>query len=41
LRFLGMPDSVAANMRQIIYGLALIILMRFRPQGLAGTYAIK
>ena len=24
LRFVGLPDSVAANMRQIIYGLILI-----------------
>ena len=41
IRFVGMPDSIAANMRQIIYGLSLIILMRFRPQGLAGNYWIK
>lgn len=41
LRFLGLPDNIAANLRQIIYGLALIILMRYRPQGLAGKYAIK
>jgi branched-chain amino acid transport system permease protein len=41
LRFLGLPDSIAANLRQIIYGLALIILMRYHPQGLAGTYTIK
>jgi len=27
LRFLGMPSSIAANMRQIIYGLALVIMM--------------
>ena len=27
LRFLGMPSSIAANMRQIIYGLALIIVI--------------
>lgn len=26
LRFVGLPDSVAANLRQIIYGLALILL---------------
>jgi branched-chain amino acid transport system permease protein len=38
LRFLGMPDAVAANMRQIIYGLALIVLLRYRPQGLLGEY---
>lgn len=41
LRFVGLPDSVAANLRQIIYGLAIIILMRFRPQGIAGQYALK
>jgi len=38
LRFLGMPDSVAANMRQVIYGLVIIIMLRFRPQGLRGEY---
>lgn len=38
LRFLGIPDSVAPNVRQIIYALVLILLMRFRPQGLAGEY---
>ncbi|MDF1546696.1 MAG: branched-chain amino acid ABC transporter permease [Bacteroidales bacterium] len=38
LRFVGMPDNLAANMRMIIYGLTLIILMRYRPQGIAGEY---
>jgi len=38
LRFLGMPDAIAANMRQIIYGLAIILLIRWRPQGLLGEY---
>jgi len=38
LRFLGIPDSIAANVRQIIYAMVLILLMRFRPQGLAGEY---
>lgn len=38
LRFLQIPDAIAANMRQIIYGLLLIILMRYRPQGLVGEY---
>lgn len=41
LRFLGIPDSVAANFRQIIYALVLILLMRFRPQGLAGEYRFE
>ena len=27
LRFVGMPSNIAANMRQIIYGLALVIMM--------------
>jgi branched-chain amino acid transport system permease protein len=39
LRFIGLPDVVAANLRQIIYGLLLIVMMRFRPQGIAGRYA--
>ena len=41
LRFLGLPDSIAANMRQIIYGLAIIWLMRFRPKGIAGEFVLK
>jgi len=39
LRFLRMPDAIAANARQIIYGLLLVLAMRFRPQGIAGKYA--
>lgn len=38
LRFMHMPDAVAANMRQIIYGLLLIVLMRVRPRGFLGEY---
>ncbi len=37
LRFVAMPDSIAANMRMIIYGLTLIVLMMFRSQGIAGV----
>lgn len=40
LRFIGMPDSVAAQMRQVIYGTILIILMFYRPQGLFGEYKL-
>lgn len=36
LRFLGIPDSIAANMRQIIYGLTIIVLMFKTPWGIAG-----
>lgn len=33
LRFLGMPSNIAANMRQILYGLALIVMMFKYSQG--------
>ena len=41
LRFIGMPSSVAAPLRQMIYGLLLIVLMLYRPQGIMGTYRWK
>ena len=41
LRFLGLPDTIAPNVRQIIYALTLILLMFFRPQGIAGEYRLK
>lgn len=41
LRFLGMPSSVAAPLRQIIYGLLLVILMIKKPQGIVGQYRFK
>ena len=33
LRFIGMPDSIAANMRQIIYGLILVVVMMSGKNG--------
>ena len=39
LRFVGLPVSIAANIRQILYGSLLVIMMMFRPQGLIGRYA--
>jgi branched-chain amino acid transport system permease protein len=36
LKFLAIPDTVAAPMRQIIYGALLIIFMLFRPEGILG-----
>lgn len=41
LRFAAIPDSVAANARLLAYGLLLIVLMRLRPQGLAGRYRFE
>ena len=38
LRAVSLPDSVAANLRLMIYGLMLILMMHFRPQGIAGEY---
>jgi len=41
LRFLGLPDTVAPNVRQMIYGIFLIVLMRYRPQGIAGEFKFE
>jgi len=39
LRLTSMPDAIAANLRQVLFGLMLVLLMRFRPQGLLGKYS--
>lgn len=41
LKFIKMPDNVAANMRMILFGLLLVLIVRFRPQGIFGKYLIK
>jgi len=41
LRFVGLPSAVAANLRQIIYGLVLVLVMYYRPQGLWGKIVLK
>jgi len=40
LRFVGLPSDIAAQMRQVIYGIILILLMLYRPQGLVGEYKL-
>lgn len=40
LRFVGFAPEIASQMRELIYGLVLILLMLFRPQGLLGEYKI-
>ena len=40
LRFVGFPPDIAAQMRQVAYGLLLVGLMLYRPQGLLGEYAL-
>jgi len=36
LRFLGLPSSIAANMRQMIYGALIVVIINWRPEGLIG-----
>lgn len=40
LRFVGFPSDIAAQMRQVTYGVILIVLMLYRPQGLVGEYKL-
>jgi branched-chain amino acid transport system permease protein len=40
LRFVGFPTDIAAQMRQVVYGLLLIALMLYRPRGLMGEYKL-
>ena len=40
LRFVGLPNAAAANLRQIVYGILLVIMMMCRPQGLVGRYSL-
>jgi branched-chain amino acid transport system permease protein len=39
LRFIGLPNEVAAQLRVVIYGAALVYLMYARPSGLYGKYS--
>ncbi|HKP05002.1 MAG TPA: branched-chain amino acid ABC transporter permease [Chthoniobacterales bacterium] len=41
LRFTHLPGAFAANLRLGTYGLLLILMMHFRPQGIAGQYRFK
>lgn len=41
LRFVGMPSSIAANMRQILYGGLLVLFMIYRPKGIVGEYGFE
>lgn len=41
LRFIGLPSSIAANIRQILYGGLLMAFMMWRPQGFLGEYSFQ
>lgn len=40
LRLLGLPQEIAAQLRQALLGLVLILLMMYRPQGFVGEYKL-
>jgi branched-chain amino acid transport system permease protein len=39
--FVGIPQSIAAPMRQMIYGLLLVVILLKRPQGLLGASNLR
>lgn len=41
LRFIGLPSSIAANVRQMLYGSLLVAFMLWRPQGFIGGYSFS
>lgn len=41
LRFVGIHDAIAPYLRQVIYGTLIIVIMRYRPQGLLGEYGYE
>jgi len=41
LRLISIPDAIAANVKLMVYGVLLVVLMHFRNQGIAGEYKIE
>ncbi len=41
LRFLGLSSEYAAQVRQMLYGVGLVLLLYLRPRGLLGTYVLR
>jgi branched-chain amino acid transport system permease protein len=41
LRAFNLNFANAAEIRQVLFGVAIVVLMRIRPQGLGGTYNLK
>jgi len=41
LRFVGLPSSIAANIRQIMYGGMLVVFMMWRARGFLGEYSFN
>ena len=40
LRMVAIPDTVAAEARIMLYGLLLVLMVRFRPKGICGSYKV-
>ncbi len=40
LRFIGFSPDIAAQMRMLLYGAVLVVLMVYRPQGIMGKYKL-
>ncbi len=41
LRFVGLDIASASRVRELLFGLLLVFLMRLRPQGLLGTFSFE
>lgn len=41
LRLLHVPESMAGEVRMVAYGLLIVLMMHFRPEGIAGSYRIE
>ncbi len=41
LKFMQLPDGIAANSRMILFGLFLVLIVRFKPKGIFGKYLIQ
>jgi branched-chain amino acid transport system permease protein len=41
LRFVQIPDAIAANVRLILYGISLLLVIHLRPEGIAGKYRLE
>ncbi|OLP20108.1 hypothetical protein BST81_02410 [Leptolyngbya sp. 'hensonii'] len=41
LRFVQIPDAIAANVRLILYGVSLLLVIHLRPEGVAGKYRLE
>ena len=41
LRFVGLSGPHVANVQQALYGLLLVLLMMFRPQGFFGRHSMR